>query len=68
MYLAVVGGFEPWGKEAIHSLRYPRSALHGSVSPEVGADFGRPENMDASYRRLIDTVTFELEHQSSRGG
>ncbi len=60
VYLAVLQGYGLRAKQAIHALRYLRSALHGFISLELQGGFGMPEDVDTSYRRLISAVTFDL--------
>lgn len=62
VYLAVLHGYRLHGKEAIHALRYLRSALHGFVSLELAGGFGRPEDVNTSFRRLLVAVTLDLGH------
>jgi AcrR family transcriptional regulator len=66
VYLAVLQGYRLRGKEAIHALRYLRSALHGFISLESEGGFGMPEDVDTSYRRLLDAVTFNLAHWNAK--
>jgi AcrR family transcriptional regulator len=54
--LAVLRGFGLEGPAAIHAARCVRSAAHGFAVLEAGGGFGFPEDLDASYERLIQTL------------
>lgn len=58
--LAVLGGFGLEGSEAIHAARYVRSAAYGFAVLEAAGGFGFPEDLDASYERLIHMITAGL--------
>lgn len=68
VYLAVLQGYGLRGKEAIHALRYLRSTLHGFTSLESAGGFGMPEDINASYRRLLRAVTGNLKRWSQAAG
>ncbi len=48
------------GDEAIHATRIVRSALHGFVSLEVEGGFGMPQQISASFDRLIAGLAVSL--------
>jgi AcrR family transcriptional regulator len=54
--LAVLGGFGLEGSAAIHAARCLRSAAHGFAVLEAAGGFGLPEDLDASYERLIQMI------------
>ena len=54
--LAVLGGFGLEGSAAIHQARCLRSAAHGFAVLQAGGGFGLPEDLDASYERLISMI------------
>jgi AcrR family transcriptional regulator len=56
MVLAVLRGYGLTGSDAIHAARTLRSAVHGFVVLEAGGGFGLPEDLDESFRRLVDVV------------
>jgi hypothetical protein len=58
--LAVLRGFGLEGSPAIHAARSLRSAAHGFALLEADGGFGLPENLDASYDRLIDMIVASL--------
>ncbi|MGI8415301.1 MAG: TetR/AcrR family transcriptional regulator [Nakamurella sp.] len=48
------------GDEAIHATRMVRSALHGFVSLEVDGGFGMPQQISASFDRLVAGLAVSL--------
>jgi AcrR family transcriptional regulator len=58
--LAVLRGWDLDGDEAIHAARTFRSAVHGFVVLEAAGGFGIPVDLDASFDRLIATVSTGL--------
>jgi AcrR family transcriptional regulator len=55
---------EPMGlsmQEQIHTIRGLRSIVHGFVSLELMGGFGLPEDVDESFRRLLDTFVAGLQ-------
>lgn len=51
---AVLGGYGLAGDDTIHAIRGLRSLMHGFVSLESVGGFALPQDLDESYRRLID--------------
>ena len=51
---AVLAGYGLAGDDAIHAIRGLRALMHGFVSLEVVGGFALPQDLDESYRRLID--------------
>jgi AcrR family transcriptional regulator len=54
--LAVIAGYRLPESEQIHAARAVRSALHGFVVLELGGGFGLPEDVDASFERLVESL------------
>ena len=53
---AVLAGYGVTGDDAIDAIRSLRAAMHGFVTLEAAGGFGLPQSVDASYRRLIDSL------------
>lgn len=53
---AVLAGYGVTGDDAIDAIRSLRAAMHGFVTREAAGGFSLPQSMDASYRRLIDSL------------
>lgn len=53
---AVLAGYGVTGDDAIDAIRSLRAAMHGFVTLEAAGGFSLPQSMDASYRRLIDSL------------
>ena len=51
---AVLRGYDLEGSDAIDATRALRSALHGFVALETAGGFGLPEDVDRSFRRLVE--------------
>jgi len=51
---AVLGSYGLAGDDAIHAIRGLRALMHGFVSLEAAGGFALPQDLDESYRRLID--------------
>ena len=51
---AVLAGFGLTGDDAIHAIRGLRALMHGFVSLEAAGGFAMPQDLDESYRRLVD--------------
>ncbi len=51
---AVLEGYGLAGDELVHATRILRSALHGFVALEAVGGFGLPEDVDETFRRLVD--------------
>ena len=58
--MAVLRGYGLAGSDAIHATRGVRAALHGFASLEISGGFQLAEDLDESYRRLVDTVVAGL--------
>ena len=58
--LAVLRHWELDGDEAVHAVRGIRSAVHGFVALEAAGGFGMPLDLDASFERLVATLTAGL--------
>ena len=54
--LAVLRGYGLDEDGTVHATRAVRSALHGFVSLEAAGGFGLPQDVDASYDRLVDLL------------
>jgi AcrR family transcriptional regulator len=53
---AVMSGYGLSGPDAIHAIRCLRAAVHGFARLEAIGGFGRPEDIDTTFSRLIDMV------------
>ena len=51
---AVLRGFGIGDDQAVHAIRALRSALHGFVHLEANGGFRLPEDLDESYRLLVE--------------
>ena len=60
--LAVCGSYGIEGPEAVHAIRFHRSALHGFVSQEATGAFGMPDSVETSYQRVIEALHLALSH------
>ncbi len=58
---AVLAGFGLEGDGAIHAIRGLRSLMHGFVSLEESGGFALPQDLDESYRRLIEGFGASLQ-------
>lgn len=54
--LAVITGYGLPAPEQIHAVRVLRSGLHGFVVLELEGGFGLPEDVDASFDRLVASM------------
>lgn len=52
--LATLRGYGLDGSDAVDATRALRAALHGFVALETGGGFGLPQDVDRSFRRLVD--------------
>ena len=57
---AVLAGFGMTGDDTIHAIRGLRALMHGFVSLEAAGGFAMPQDLDESYRRLIDGFAWSL--------
>ncbi len=51
---AVLAEFGLSGDDTIHAIRALRSVLHGFVSLEAAGGFALPQDLDESFRRMVD--------------
>lgn len=58
--LSVLAGFGLEGEDAIDALRGLRALLHGFVAIEAAGGFKLPQDLDRSYRRLVQTYADTL--------
>jgi AcrR family transcriptional regulator len=54
---AAVRGYGLTGSEAVHAIRCLRAAVHGFAHLEALGGFGLPEDVDATFERLLDLVS-----------
>jgi AcrR family transcriptional regulator len=47
-------------EDAVHATRALRSALHGFLVLEAGGGFGLPDDVDESFRRMVDALVAGL--------
>lgn len=57
---AVLRGYGLDGPELVHAARCLRSAVHGFAILEAAGGFGLPEDLEASYERLVTVLTSGL--------
>jgi AcrR family transcriptional regulator len=62
---AVLGSYGLDGDDAIHAIRGLRALMHGFVSLEAVGGFAMPQDLDESYRRLIDGFERSLGHPAT---
>ena len=62
---AVMRGYGLEGADAVHAIRALRASLHGFVALEAAGGFGMPEDVDESFRRLVDGIDASLASRSS---
>ena len=62
---AVMRGYGIEGADAVHAIRALRASLHGFVALEAAGGFGMPEDVDESFRRLVDGIDASLASRSS---
>lgn len=53
---AVMRSYGIEGVDAVHAIRFLRSALHGFAAQEASGAFGMPESVEESYRLMIDAL------------
>ena len=58
--LSVLAGFGLQGEDAIDAVRGLRALLHGFVAIEAAGGFKLPQDLDRSYRRLVQTYADTL--------
>jgi AcrR family transcriptional regulator len=54
--VAVMRGYQIDGVDAVHAIRFYRSAMHGFVAQEASGAFGLPESVEESYRLTIEAL------------
>jgi AcrR family transcriptional regulator len=54
---AALHGFGLPDDDTVDAIRMLRSALHGFITLELGGGFGLPDDLDRSFRLLIDGIT-----------
>jgi len=57
---AVLAGYGLSGDDTIHAIRGLRALMHGFVSLEGAGGFALPQDLDESYRRLVDGFSESL--------
>jgi AcrR family transcriptional regulator len=63
---AVLRGYGLEDEDVVHVTRAVRSALHGFVTLELMGAFGLPEDVDASFDRLVELLDTGLSGQPVR--
>ena len=53
--------------DAIHAVRAIRSIVHGIATLELAGGFGLPQDVDETFRRLIDAYLLSLNMQRREG-
>lgn len=53
---AVMRNYGIEGIDAVHAIRFLRSALHGFVAQEASGAFGMPESVDDSYELMVEAL------------
>ncbi len=59
---AVLAEFGLAGDDVIHAIRALRSMLHGFVAIESAGGFAMPQDLEESYRRMVDGFAATLAH------
>ena len=57
---AVLAEFGVAGDDAIHAIRALRALLHGFVALEMAGAYAMPFDLDASFRRMVDSFAAGL--------
>jgi AcrR family transcriptional regulator len=58
--IAVMRSYDIEGEDAVHAIRFYRSALHGFVAQEASGAFGMPESVEESFELMIDAFDVAL--------
>jgi AcrR family transcriptional regulator len=58
--IAVMRGYGIEGHDAVHAIRFYRSALHGFVAQEASGAFGMAESVQRSFDLMIEAVDLAL--------
>lgn len=58
---AVLSGYRLEGESLVDAVRFMRSSLHGFVDLETTGAFQLSRDLDASYARLVTSITAALE-------
>jgi AcrR family transcriptional regulator len=64
---AVLRGYGLEGDDAIHAIRGLRALMHGFVSLEAAGGFALPQDLDESYRRLVEGFAGSLGAERVNG-
>lgn len=59
---AVMRGYGIEGHDAVHAIRFYRSALHGFVAQEASGAFGMAESVEESYELMIQALHVALRN------
>jgi len=63
---AVLAEFGLGGDDTIHAIRALRALLHGFVALEAAGGFAMPQDLDESYRRMVDGFAGSLAPAAGR--
>ena len=63
---AVLAEFGLGGDDTIHAIRALRALLHGFVALEAAGGFAMPQDLDESYRRMVDGFAGSLDPAAGR--
>lgn len=66
--LAVLHGSGITGSDAIHVMRGLRAMAHGFAEIESSGGFGLNEDIDESFRRMVDGFLLTMSHAPRRDG
>jgi AcrR family transcriptional regulator len=61
--LSLMRGYGRKGEAAIHAIRVLRAALRGFIDLELGGGFGMPQDVDASFRTLLEMMDTALQNR-----
>ena len=56
LVLAILRGYGATGDQAIHAARFIRAALRGFIDLELGGGFGMSQDVDESFRTLLQLL------------
>ena len=56
----MLDGYDLAGDDEIHAIRGLRALMHGFVSLEQAGGFALPQDLDESYRRMVDGFSGSL--------
>ena len=63
---AVLAEFGLGGDDTIHAIRALRALMHGFVALEAAGGFAMPQDLDESYRRMVDGFARSLAPTAGR--